>query len=861
MKTMRFFFTILVLFTLILSTAAQQVDSWLFIGPLPVSKPGFVKGPDIKGDDFKDKYILSNEYLNLDDFRPQIDDPLLWDDYRPRTWAVNEVLDDGFLLLKPEKPDYQIAYSAFYIESDGLYTYSCEVESPQMFEIFLNGKKVGSNYKIAKEDTISKKTASLNLDRGKFLVMVKSMYIKGDPNKWKIRASVSCPADSMAVIDVSPVTGMNIHHLLEGTKLGSVSISPDGRLIIVNYSRVNTQTGKTSRWTEVKEVATGRIIQSFREANTTVNGWTPSGQKLYYTLKTENGSTVMVYDFEQGAQYAVLENIEDLGRVTWSDDEKFIFYGRSEKKPEGKKSSLLYMDELYNRTFPRKSLTALYSFNVNTGVSTRLSFGERSASLHDVSPDGNFIVFSTSRPNPTQRPFSLQNMYIMDVSTGKIDTLWKDFRWGGSPQFSPDGNQLLVSGGPDLFGETGRNIGNQPIANNYDGQLYVYTLETGEVDPITQDFNPAISWSTWNPVNNKIYVQAADEIYSRLFVWDPENRTFNLVITIPDVMSRPSMATESLTAAYTGTGLGDPNKAWILDLESGENRLFDNTEEETYKNVSFAETEEWDFIASDGTTIRGYFLYPLNFDPEKKYPLIVNYYGGTNPIKKSFGGRYPVDIWAGEDYVVYVPQPSGATGFGQEFSARHQNDWGKTTTGEIIEGTKKFIEAHDFVDSSKIGCIGASYGGFMTMLLQSQTDIFTCAISHAGISSISSYWGEGYWGFGYSANATGDSYPWNRKDIYIDQSALFNADKINTPLLLLHGSKDTNVPLGESLQLWVGLKILGKPVEMVQVEGEDHHILTYSKRIEWHNAIMAWFDKWLNGEDHDWKKLFPDSKL
>jgi dipeptidyl aminopeptidase/acylaminoacyl peptidase len=149
----------------------------------------------------------------------------------------------------------------------------------------------------------------------------------------------------------------------------------------------------------------------------------------------------------------------------------------------------------------------------------------------------------------------------------------------------------------------------------------------------------------------------------------------------------------------------------------------------------------------------------------------------------------------------------------------------------------------------------------MTMLLQTQTDIFTCAISHAGISSISSYWGEGYWGYGYSANAAGDSYPWNRKDIYIDQSALFNADKINTPLLLLHGSEDTNVPLGESLQLWVGLKILGRPVEMVQVEGEDHWILTYSKRIEWHNTIMAWFDKWLKEETGDWKQLFPQSEL
>ena len=189
MNTIRYSFTVLVLFALILSTAAQQVDNWLFIGPMPVSAPGFIKGKNIKGDEFKDKFILSNEYLNLPGLLPKADDPLLWDDYRPRTWAQEEVSDDGFLVLKPEKPEYQLSYNAFYIESDGLYTYSCEVESPQMFEIFLNGKKLASNYVMAEEGATSKKTDSLELDRGKFLVMVKSIYIRGEnKNKWKIKA-------------------------------------------------------------------------------------------------------------------------------------------------------------------------------------------------------------------------------------------------------------------------------------------------------------------------------------------------------------------------------------------------------------------------------------------------------------------------------------------------------------------------------------------------------------------------------------------------------------------------------------------------------------------------------------------------
>ena len=226
-------------------------------------------------------------------------------------------------------------------------------------------------------------------------------------------------------------------------------------------------------------------------------------------------------------------------------------------------------------------------------------------------------------------------------------------------------------------------------------------------------------------------------------------------------------------------------------------------------------------------------------------------------MTRDFGGRYPKNLYAAQGYVVYVLQPSGATGFGQEFSALHVNDWGIIVADEIIDGAKKFLAAHPFIDEKRVGCIGASFGGFMTMLLQTRTDMFAAAIAHAGISSISSYWGEGYWGYLYSAVATANSFPWNRKDIYIDQSPLFHADKIKTPLLLLHGSVDTNVPPGESRQLYAALKLLGREVELIEVEGQNHHILTYNKRIKWTKSIIAWFDKWLKDQPQWWEDLYP----
>ena len=277
--------------------------------------------------------------------------------------------------------------------------------------------------------------------------------------------------------------------------------------------------------------------------------------------------------------------------------------------------------------------------------------------------------------------------------------------------------------------------------------------------------------------------------------------------------------------------------------------------------IELGEIREWNFTASDGTTIHGKYCLPPSFDPEKKYPLIVYYYGGTTPTVKGISNPYCAQLFASRNYVVYVIQPSGTLGYGQEFAARHVNAWGKRTADDIIEGTKQFCAEHPYVDAERIGCLGASYGGFMTQYLQTQTDIFAAAVSHAGISNVTSYWGEGYWGYSYNAIAAADSYPWQNPDLFTKQGSLFNADKINTPLLLLHGTVDTNVPIGESIQLFNALKILGKTVEFIQVEGEDHFVADYDKRVLWHNTIMAWFARYLQGTDKWWNDLYPERHL
>ena len=157
--------------------------------------------------------------------------------------------------------------------------------------------------------------------------------------------------------------------------------------------------------------------------------------------------------------------------------------------------------------------------------------------------------------------------------------------------------------------------------------------------------------------------------------------------------------------------------------------------------------------------------------------------------------------------------------------------------------------------------LGASYGGFMTQYLQTQTDIFAAAVSHAGISDVTSYWGEGYWGYSYNAIAAADSYPWNNPELFTKQGSLFNADKINTPLLLLHGTVDTNVPIRRKYPAFQCAEDIRQDRRVYHSDGENHFISDYDKRIKWHNSIMAWFARWLQDRPEWWNELYPERHL
>ncbi|MCU0458080.1 MAG: prolyl oligopeptidase family serine peptidase [Bacteroidales bacterium] len=811
-----------------------ECPDWRISGVDQLFLPFFAEQPSVDGKKFDTATLLENVQADVADMEK---------------WPV--VYLPGDSLITSVNSGNQLLRMAGFISSDRWTKASVSISTNAIFELSLNGKKVKSQGKP------SERPVKIDLTLGTGIHELSLKLISTDKSL-RFGAEISAASDSAVLAwSTDPGRTLTINDILEGVSISGARLSPSGKYVLIQTTEILPGSGKPQSSFRVYDMELNRNLFALRK-NALRADWMPQSDRFYYQVDREGTSDVIIYDMKTGTESVAASGLKSPGRIVWSPAENYFVYSRNEEAEKTGDLKRVFDNE--DRIPGTRNRSYLYIYYPATGLSQPLTAGSQSANLHAVSPDGRRVLFSVSHQDYSEVPFTKQTLYELEVNTMRLDTIWKDKLYGGSCQYSPDGTQLLVSGGPETFGSLGVKVSKGRIPNSYDTQLYLFNLETGKAEPLTRDFDPAAGTAYWAR-DGKIYLTATERDYVNLYRLDPKRRNFTKIDVPVEVVTSVDYAENSSIAVLRGTSISTSEKLYALDLATGKSSLLSDPGADRMADVLSGRTEEWNFKNSRGTTIYGRVYYPVNYGPSKKYPLIVNFYGGTTPTDRSFGGRYPKGVWAAEGYMVYVLQPSGSTGFGQDFSALHVNGWGREAIEDIIEGTKKFLAAFPSADAENVGCIGASYGGFTTMMLQTRTDIFRTAIAHAGISDISSYWGEGYWGYSYSSGATRGSYPWNRKDIYVDNSPLFNADKFSNSILLLHGTADTNVPVGESLQYYAALKILGKEVEMVLVSGENHHILDYKKRIEWHNTIMSWFDLKLKNQPQHWNEMYPDKNL
>ena len=790
---------------------------------------------------------------------PQAGGEVSWAGGEPLSWTVlpaGQTLGDGGAGNGDADRSLALAYVAVYLEARRFLTAELTVESPGLVEVLLGAETVATK----KTDGEGEAKASLSLKRGKHLLLLE-LVSAGEALAADFRLEVPEGFGEELAFSVSPEHGVSLEDLLEAETIEGVDLSPDGSLVALHLKRPAASGDTDEKRTEIRRTADRALLRALHGGESSFQ-WLPDGSAYSYVVSEEELSDLWVVPLaanggSAGPLERVVHGMKGLSEYRWLPDGKSVVIAVGEKAEKDDRGVKRFraLDDRWSTWRDHDHLLLVD----RSGASRRpLTAGPKDISLMDVSPDGKRILFSTSAYEPTKRPFSFDDLFELDLESLETKLL-RRMTWFGSASYGPGGFRVLVQGGASAFGDLGRAVEPGTIANEYDSQLYLLDLATEEVSTLTRSFDPAVEDALWLD-SGDLVVRAQTGSRMLLYSYRP-GRGFTALSGSPESslerVDGMSVARRGGSVAFYGSSLGKPHRVLVQGVEgSAEPREIYLPDADRWSRARWGKVE--DFEVSEQAVLPGRIHYPADFDPAKSYPLIVYYYGGTVPTGRSFGGRFPQNVWTSHGYVVYTPQPSGATGYGQQRSALHVNNWGRTVADEIIRGTRAVLDAHPFLDPKRVGCIGASYGGFMTMSLLTRTDLFTGAISHAGISSISSYWGEGWWGYLYSAVASAGSYPWNARDLYVEQSPLFHADKIVTPLLLLHGSADVNVPIGESQQMYTALEILGKEVEFVTFDGQNHRITDPAKKKIWSETILAWFDWKLKGQGEWWKHLYGD---
>jgi dipeptidyl aminopeptidase/acylaminoacyl peptidase len=709
------------------------------------------------------------------------------------------------------------------------------LENPQ---VYLNGQLLKSADKV-----------ELELENGDYHLVVLADGQAQD-NEFSLDWQGKSEVDNLDFTE-QKTQRVSAEQLFDSKVISGLTLSPNGKYLLQSTIEYQASQGDTPiQVTELRKLSDNSVMYRWQDNRPSSAVWSSDSSQLVFVANKQ----IQLFNVADLSINVVATDMDNVSGLQWLGN-TVLFSWEKPFKADDKATSKRFQ-ALEDRWSYWRNNSQLYQVDVASGFIRQLTDNNVSSSLLDSNADKGKLLLTRSPVDyaqPAHGITQLIELTLADLS----ETMIGEYRSFNSALYADDG--MYITAGPRFMDGTGIQDPNIEV-NDYDGQLY-WRDAKGNVSALSKAFDPSIG-SITKLENDDLIVTVTEGDRAPLYLFDKSKTRFNRIDTGVDMIDGFSVAIEQSTPTlvFAGTSATAPQKAYKMALNSSRKQLLFDSQQLSYANTRLGKIEDFDFTNTHGHNIDGRVYLPADFDARKKYPALVYYYGGTSPVGRHFTGRWPFNLWAAQGYLVYVVQPNGATGYGQAFSGRHVNAWGKYSADDIIEGTKAFLNAYPSVDAKRVGNMGASYGGFMTMYLATKTDIFAASMSHAGISNLSSYWGHGWWGYGYSGVASRGSFPWNNPELYVEQSPLYHADKITTPLLLIHGNADTNVPVGESHYMYTALKLLGKEVELVEFNDQDHHINSRQARFDWWNTTMAWFDMKLKDEPQWWNSIYPETK-
>jgi dipeptidyl aminopeptidase/acylaminoacyl peptidase len=447
----------------------------------------------------------------------------------------------------------------------------------------------------------------------------------------------------------------------------------------------------------------------------------------------------------------------------------------------------------------------------------------------DWSPDGTKTVAVAAHGSGDNNWWVAQ-LYTLDLASGAMTSILKPAMQIAVPRWSPDGKTIAFVGG--LMSDEGAN----------GGDVFTISAEGGKERNLTPSWKGSASWLTWGPDSSRLMiVEWLDGGTGIAEVGTADGRVTNLwtgpeSINAQGWVAAVSPSRDLKTCALIRQSFTQPPDVWAGPV--GNWKQLTHANQDQLPRWGQAKSLHW---KSDEFTVQGWLIYPRDYDPGRRYPMVVSVHGGPAAAKLP---RFTFD-WkelSAAGYFVLFPNPRGSYGQGEAFTRANVKDFGYGDLRDILAGVDEVTRTLP-VDSARIGLTGWSYGGYMTMWAVTQTERFRCAMAGAGVSNWQSYYGENgidQWMIPYFGATVYDD-----PAVYARSSPIAFIKRVKTPTLVLVGERDVECPVPQSFEFWHALKTLGVPTQLVVYAGEGHGIRKVEHRRDMIRRTAAWFDKYL----------------